>query len=345
MDGVPFAFYEHLTEIQTMRGLSTVRQLSGTYGELAFQALTHSTEFVCTVRDGTHKVEELRYMASGRWVKTSEEIDAVRKKFVRQVWIFLKDAKTESVSREIIRRFPYAHGYNFVLESSSINEAWVNLAFSLRRLGSVSIRKELDDNALRLFQKLVTGQKLWTLTMRPGACEGGTLEMAKSLLCQEQFQKLRIRYAEPNGARRTTPVRELLDFWSANSDKLRGKRLIMIGDCKDASAQLEEFLLKESPSTVKELNVSGLQKAMEVCSKEECDLIARNYFHNHIVFWKPSCVYKYEEGEGEEERRLYISFDCHKEGQMFEQCRRASHEGHKDLFLMRDTTSLYVMFA
>uniref|UniRef100_A0A1I8AQQ6 NTF2 domain-containing protein n=1 Tax=Steinernema glaseri TaxID=37863 RepID=A0A1I8AQQ6_9BILA len=79
--------------------------------------------------------------------------------------------------------------------------------------------------------------------------------------------------------------------------------------------------------------------------KSARDFIDKYYVHNRHVFRKPSCVFKYEEGEGEEERRLYISFDCGKERQPCEQWRRASHEGQKDLSLMRDTRLLFILFA
>uniref|UniRef100_A0A1I7ZHB8 Tub domain-containing protein n=1 Tax=Steinernema glaseri TaxID=37863 RepID=A0A1I7ZHB8_9BILA len=82
-----------------------------------------------------------------------------------------------------------------------------------------------------------------------------------------------------------------------------------------------------------------------LCSKEECDFIDKYYRHRYALYYKPSCVYKYEEGEGDERRRIYISFDCSKEGDTSTGLRSASFSGHNELKLMRETDILYIFFA
>uniref|UniRef100_A0A1I7ZT19 Uncharacterized protein n=1 Tax=Steinernema glaseri TaxID=37863 RepID=A0A1I7ZT19_9BILA len=66
-----------------------------------------------------------------------------------------------------------------------------------------------------------------------------------------------------------------------------------------------------------------------------------------FLFQKPSCVYKFEEGEGDERRRLYISFECAPRLQQRKwlQRRPASHSGRRKLDLIRGTTLLRMLFA
>uniref|UniRef100_A0A1I7YY08 Protein SMG8 n=2 Tax=Steinernema glaseri TaxID=37863 RepID=A0A1I7YY08_9BILA len=338
MDGVPFAFCEHLSQLLS-EALSNAKELSGSYGELARHMFEHQVRYACAVEDGSLTGDYVQYLGSGRRLETPKQIDAIRKKFVRDVWIFLMDAKTESVSREIIRRFPYADDYNFVLKSSSINEAWVDLAYSLRRLGSVSIRKELDDNALQLFQKLVTGQKLWFLFIHPDSCEGSTMEIPKSLLCQEQFKELVITEPRPVRPWKTTPVQELMELWSENSEKLRGKHLIVNDYCGHGIKQLEEFLVQRVQSA------SIIERVLEACSKEECDFIDKYHRNNYYTFPMPSCVYKFEEGEEGMRRRLYISFDCASDEVVsMHQQRPANHKGSNKIHLIRATKMFHILF-
>uniref|UniRef100_A0A1I8AIX2 ANK_REP_REGION domain-containing protein n=1 Tax=Steinernema glaseri TaxID=37863 RepID=A0A1I8AIX2_9BILA len=165
MDEVPFAFCESVCKTMGIAG------------------------------DGVVRKKHLNSCYTDVKVHASEEVEAVPKKHVRSVWINFWDAKKESVaeSMKIVRRFPYS-SYSFILRSPSINEAWVDFAFSLRRLDNVIIAKKLNDEALRLFQKLVTGRKLSPLIMFAEACEGGNMEVLKALLCQDQFTELRILY-------------------------------------------------------------------------------------------------------------------------------------------------------
>uniref|UniRef100_A0A1I8AQQ1 MRG domain-containing protein n=1 Tax=Steinernema glaseri TaxID=37863 RepID=A0A1I8AQQ1_9BILA len=129
MDGVPIAFCEHLFELLSVTGVAVAEKLSGSYGTLARHVLDHWARYMCRVSDGGIKGYVL-YMKNGRSVDKPKEVEAIPKKFVRDVWIFLEE--TENASREVIRRFPYAQEYNFVLKSSSISEAWVDFACSLR---------------------------------------------------------------------------------------------------------------------------------------------------------------------------------------------------------------------
>uniref|UniRef100_A0A1I8ABY0 RNAse_Pc domain-containing protein n=1 Tax=Steinernema glaseri TaxID=37863 RepID=A0A1I8ABY0_9BILA len=219
-----------------------------------------------------------------------------------------------------------------------INEAWVNFACSLKRLGTVVILKKLDNEAIRRFQKLVVGRKLSRIMVHEEACRGGITKMLKTVFCQDQFEHLRITNSEPW---KGTAVRQLLHFWAENSrDKLRGKHFSLNGNCRKGVAQLEEFLIsRASASLDRILNV-------EICSKEECDFIDKYYRHRMMICLKPSCVYKFEEGEGDQRRRLYISFECAKKGE-----RRSgryvpvNHRGCNAIKSMRDTSLLHILFA
>uniref|UniRef100_A0A1I8AD14 TIR domain-containing protein n=1 Tax=Steinernema glaseri TaxID=37863 RepID=A0A1I8AD14_9BILA len=335
MDNVPFAFCKHVCELLFMdySRPSQAKELSGTYGEFSRLMFGYLAIYVCTVKDSRVLPGYVEYLSTGEQIKSPEEIEAVPKKHVRYVYIMLEDTANESACREAVQRFPYAVQYNVLLRSSSISEAWVDSACSWKRLWRVLINKKLDDKALRLFQKAITGRKIFKLTIDPDACEGGTLEITKILLCQEQFDELAL--LKPGGGGSKAPVRELLEFWSENSEKLTGKYVVV--ECTSGIEQLQEFLLKGAFSEDKELNVSGLQKLLKVCPKEECDFIDKYYLHNHRTFTIPSCVYKYEEGEGVEQRRLHISFECGESSVPSHERRPANHEGQDALHLMRET--------
>uniref|UniRef100_A0A1I8A272 BPTI/Kunitz inhibitor domain-containing protein n=1 Tax=Steinernema glaseri TaxID=37863 RepID=A0A1I8A272_9BILA len=80
------------------------------------------------------------------------------------------------------------------------------------------------------------------------------------------------------------------------------------------------------------------------CSKEECDFLDKYYWHHNFYFDEPSCVYKYEEGEGDDRRRLYISFDCDHGKKRTTGPRYASCEGVDNLSLLRGAKYIYVLF-
>uniref|UniRef100_A0A1I7YH86 RNA-directed RNA polymerase n=1 Tax=Steinernema glaseri TaxID=37863 RepID=A0A1I7YH86_9BILA len=328
MDGVPFAFFDHLIALLHVNTLSKAKELSGTFGELAQYAFEHTSTYICTIRDGYQVSNFLYYRGSKRYVDAQEEIAAAPSKFVRILWIYLQDAEAENVSRQTVQLFPYAHEYNFGLESSSITEAWVALVYSLKRLGHVWILKKLDNDSLLLFKKLVTGRKLSYLMIHPDAYEDDMM--------------LQIRN-KPARDWTTAPVRELLEFWAQNPEKLRGKYLNMRRNCRSGIDQLEEFLARRIQVWGMEQNPSVLQKALEVCSKEECDFIAKEY-RTKFVFEKPSCIYKFEDESGGSKRRFYMAFECASDvsGQ---QWRRANHNGHNDRDLMRITSFISLMFA
>uniref|UniRef100_A0A1I7ZYL3 FBA_2 domain-containing protein n=1 Tax=Steinernema glaseri TaxID=37863 RepID=A0A1I7ZYL3_9BILA len=354
MDRVPIAFCEHVCDVLYDAGLSKSKKLSGNFGQCAQFASRHRTAYEGIVSDGEESSRYLEY--NGRMLNTLEEIDAVPKKFVRDVYIELLDAEEESVSREIVKRFPYAQ-YHFGIFSSRINEACIDLMCSLKRLGNIIIFKELDDKTIQLFQKLVEGRKLSTLHVNEWASEVSTLEVIKTLLCQEQFKILTITNWNGEPSERDF-VRKILQLWSESSEQLNGKKLFLESYRENGVEQLVDFLLQRAgviprfhlvqdiQGAKESLTVLGLLSALKVCSKEECDQINRDYHHNHTRFFKPSCVYKYEEGQGAERRRLYISFECavEEERKTRRQNMPSSHRGHNDLSLMLTTTFLYVLF-
>uniref|UniRef100_A0A1I7ZYL4 FBA_2 domain-containing protein n=1 Tax=Steinernema glaseri TaxID=37863 RepID=A0A1I7ZYL4_9BILA len=172
--------------------------------------------------------------------------------------------------------------------------------------GSFTIWEQLDDHAVKLFKEIVKRQKLPKLQINEDACEGGIVEVVESLFCQDQFHDLTIKnYID--GPWKSSVVSKLLQFWSVNSRPLRGKNFILKHLCQDGVKQLQEFVSQRQSSTSSEVEI---QKALVVCSQEETDYIDKYYRHQHFLFRKPSCVYKFEEGEGDERRRLYISFEC-----------------------------------
>uniref|UniRef100_A0A1I7ZZC7 FBA_2 domain-containing protein n=1 Tax=Steinernema glaseri TaxID=37863 RepID=A0A1I7ZZC7_9BILA len=266
--------------------------------------------------------------------------------------INLEDGKKENVCREIVKRYPYAT-YQFAILSSSINETWVEFACSLKRLSFIVIKKKLNDDSVRLFQKLVTRQKLSYLSVCEKACEGTIQELLKSVLCQAQFLQLKLRIFHSNGAWNSAIVRTLLQHWADNSEKFNGKQMVLVDDCEGGVEQLEEFLLRRA--SMKTKSDSEIHSVLKVCSQEESDFVHMEYRNKGITFIKPSCVYKYEEGEQGERRRIYICFELEDEEEGEEedeedriteqQNRPASHNGREELKLMRYTDYLHLLFA
>uniref|UniRef100_A0A1I7ZTB9 TIR domain-containing protein n=1 Tax=Steinernema glaseri TaxID=37863 RepID=A0A1I7ZTB9_9BILA len=302
-------------------------------------------DYIASVEDGVEHSGVLRYWSSKQELHKPEEMEAVPKKSVSVVLINLLDGKQENICREIVKRYPYS-SYQFVLYSSSIDKAWVEFACSLKRLDTVMIRKKLEDDSIPLFQKLVDGRKLSWLPINEEACEGGIEEILKSLFCQDQFKHLQIRN-DLEGPWKSTTVRDLLQFWSENGEKLRGARLTVSGNCGDGVDQLEQFVLHRAAintrggtSEIKTRNV------LTLCSKEECDFINKYYQHHNFRFITPSCVYKFEEGKGDDQRKLYISFSCaHGKNRANGRYGSGSREGVNDLSLMRGTKLLHVVFG
>uniref|UniRef100_A0A1I8A4P9 FBA_2 domain-containing protein n=1 Tax=Steinernema glaseri TaxID=37863 RepID=A0A1I8A4P9_9BILA len=272
-----------------------------------------------------------------------KDIDAFPKKFVRTIDIYLFDTGNVNVSRGILKRFPNAC-YNFILSSSPIEEAWVDFACSLKRLGCVAIAQKMGNHDVPLLLRLVNGKTLWKLMVYQDNCEGRMMEVLKSILCQDQFKKLKIRNGN-SSPWESTVVPKILEFWSENSTKLGGKNLVLKELCRGGVEQLEKFILhRTSTKTTGTTSVSPIKDALEVCSKEECDSIERYYQHHHFLFDKPSCVYKFQEGEADDRRRMYISFECSSENEKIAH-RCANQDGHNDLNVMQNTSSLHVLFA
>uniref|UniRef100_A0A1I7YQ65 F-box domain-containing protein n=1 Tax=Steinernema glaseri TaxID=37863 RepID=A0A1I7YQ65_9BILA len=345
MNAVPLAFCDHLCDLLYWKGIWSAKKLSGNYGRQAQLTTKHRAYYKCAVKDGIEDQRCLQYEFTRRKVQTPEEIGAASKKYVQDVFIHSLSKKSEKVSLEIIKRFPFAQYHLALFSSSFINEAWVDFAYSLKRLRRVWLPTKMDEDALRLFQKLVTGKKLPILWISPNACEGRTMDVLKTLLCQEQFEELKIRNITAE-VWTTTPVSELLQFWSENSAKLRGKYFVIEYNCRSGIKQLQEFVLKEAFSTDRELNISSLHKVLKASSKEECDFIDKEYRHNFYTFATPSCVYKYDEGDGAKQKRLYLSFDCDEEYYKSEdQWRPTSYDGRDDLSLIRFTFSFRILFA
>uniref|UniRef100_A0A1I8ALM1 FBA_2 domain-containing protein n=1 Tax=Steinernema glaseri TaxID=37863 RepID=A0A1I8ALM1_9BILA len=340
MNRVPLSFYDHLCDISTTDELGTAKELSGYYGKIALFAFEHCVEYLVDIVDGREEDGYLAYFCDGREVRELEKIEAFPKKFVRVVTINLMDAKDEKVSRELIQRFPYSR-YDFTCFSSSINNAWVDLAYSLKRLGRVGIIETLKDGALQLFQKLVMGQKLIRLSMHVNACNDSTIKVSKTLFCQDQFKELKIM---SGGGKNwdSAAILKILEFWSKNGEKLRGKALVL-GNNWDGVIQLENFLKERKTSTLPG-NQFDIENVLKPCSKEECDFIKMEYNDNLYTFEKPSCFYKFEEGDEGNERRLYVSFECAQEV-TWEPETLPSYFGQKCPSLMRKTTCLHVLFG
>uniref|UniRef100_A0A1I8ATL2 F-box domain-containing protein n=1 Tax=Steinernema glaseri TaxID=37863 RepID=A0A1I8ATL2_9BILA len=304
MDTVPPAFLEHLCSVLYSKGLRSAQELSGHYRIIASYAYQNRASYASHVEGGIEKRMYLKYQGSRRVVNTHEEIEAVPKKFVHNVTINSNGSPMGRASYEIVKRFPYSL-HHVIFHSSAISEAWVDFAWSLRTLGIVSIRKKLEDDAVRLFQKLVDGRKLFRLEIKEQACEGGTLEIVKSVLCQDQFEELRIKGYHKRWV--STVVGDLLQFWSENSEKVRGRHIGVEHNCEGGIDQLKEFVLQRAAKRAQ--TVSGFHEALKICTKEECDFIDREFYNNFLVYRKSPLVYKFEDAEEGEQRRIYIAFN------------------------------------
>uniref|UniRef100_A0A1I8AI47 FBA_2 domain-containing protein n=1 Tax=Steinernema glaseri TaxID=37863 RepID=A0A1I8AI47_9BILA len=351
MNGVPLVFYERVFSNIYTHTLKEASELSGTFGKRARCAYLGDVSYVVNVKNGIEIFGFLRYESSQRTSRTPKEIDAVPKKVVRAVEIYMQGEKNENVCRKIVKRFPCAR-YVFVLCSHSIDEAWIDFACRLKTLTRIVIVKKLEDDAILLFQKLVDCGNLLVLQIYEDAGEGGMMEVLKSLLCQDQFEELEITNDGEMPCQRYV-VRELLQFWSQNSEKLRGKHLFVRDKCGGCVNQLEEFVIHRKLSALvprllntpgiisvpEFLSLLGVQWALKRCSKEECDAVDKYY----RIIANPSCVYKFEEGQRCDLRRLYISFEC-MSGRDIEELGPASHAGHDQLSLMGGTGLLHVVF-
>uniref|UniRef100_A0A1I8AKT9 F-box domain-containing protein n=1 Tax=Steinernema glaseri TaxID=37863 RepID=A0A1I8AKT9_9BILA len=351
MDRIPTAFYDQLCDNLSTDELSAAKELSGKCGKIARFLLENYADYSVKVVDGREEDGFLLYDYDNRRVHEPQVIKAAPKKLVQVVTINLIDANDEKVSREIVRRFPYSY-YGFVHHSSSINEAWVDLANSLETLGVVTIMKELDNEALRLFQKLVISRKLTLLAIHRETLNRGIMEVSKSLLCQDQFDYLSIinKIDEHwNGAE----VREILDLWSENSDQLKGKVLLLQKICLGGVLKLENFLKERKMSAASGILLRSkvqIENALTLCSQEECDFIKMEYNNLLFVFEKPSCFYKFEEGEAGNKRQFYVSFDCADEETRDEEGGRQQRGypnffGQQDLSLIWKTTCLHLLFV
>uniref|UniRef100_A0A1I7Z1S9 NB-ARC domain-containing protein n=1 Tax=Steinernema glaseri TaxID=37863 RepID=A0A1I7Z1S9_9BILA len=355
MNGAPLVFYERVFSNIRKLTLEEASELSGTFGKRAQCAYLGYASYSVAVEDGSEVSGHVRIECSKRELHKPEEIDAVPKKFVRAVSIYMEDAKNENVCRNVVKRFPYGI-YVCVLRSSFINKAWIDFACRLKALKTIMICYKLEDDSLRLFKKLVDCGNLLLLHTYEDACEGGMMEVLKSLLCQDQFEELEIKNDGEIPCKGYV-VRELLQFWSQNNEKLRGKHLFVLEKCEDSVKQLEEFVIHRKLSalvprllstpgiiSVPEcLSLLGIQWALKRCSKEECDAVDKYYRQHHKIIANPSCVYKFEEGQRCDLRRLYISFEC-TSGRDIEEIRPASHTGHDQLSLMRGTGLLHLVF-
>uniref|UniRef100_A0A1I8AT34 F-box domain-containing protein n=1 Tax=Steinernema glaseri TaxID=37863 RepID=A0A1I8AT34_9BILA len=334
MNAITVVFSEHVCRILCDKALRPAQELSGHFGRLARVACDNRAIYRACVVGGREGPRYLQY--NGGYVHSPEEIDAFPKKFVQDVSMDLRDTKDMKVCREIVTRFPYAI-YQLIIFTSKISESWVDFACSLKRLGVVVICRKMTQKANRLFQKFVDLRKLSRLTIKERACVD-TKEMLKSALCQDQFEELQIRGF--HRCWKTRVVHDLLLFWSENGEKLRGKYLNLDFVCKGGVKQLEKFIFRK----LKDSDEATMEEALVQCTKEECDYIDNYYRHRQFLFHKPSCVYKYEEGEGDQRRRLYISFECADEDKRPAQL-PAGHRGINDLKLMREADFVSLLFA
>uniref|UniRef100_A0A1I7Z8C9 3'-5' exonuclease domain-containing protein n=1 Tax=Steinernema glaseri TaxID=37863 RepID=A0A1I7Z8C9_9BILA len=354
MNGVPVAFWNHFCDISLDTVLSKAVEHSGIFGNLAQIAYRRRAHYVTAIKDGVERLEHLFYKCTDRYVYNPEEIEAVPKKFVRTVTIKLYGEEYVTVSQKLVQRFPYTV-FNFELHTSSINEAWVEFARSLKKIGIVSIANKLDDDAVQLLQKLFSSRFANKLKVHEHACEGSIMKMVKFLLCQGQLKEFHITKGT-YGPWSSDSISDLLQFWTENSKQLKGEGFCVVNGCKGAVQQLKDFVIRNKLSrsssrllripgvTSMARRLSGIRWALKRCSKEECDFIHKNY-RTCISFIKPSCVYSYEEGEEGERRKLYISFECAKKEKPGQTKGRATAKGHKGLSSMQATSVLQVLFA
>uniref|UniRef100_A0A1I7ZJU6 FBA_2 domain-containing protein n=1 Tax=Steinernema glaseri TaxID=37863 RepID=A0A1I7ZJU6_9BILA len=339
MDSVPFAFCEHLCDILSIKELFEVKQLPRSYGDLAGFAHQNRFAYLADNKEQGPLNAFMLPIRGGIRLKTTEEMEAVPRKFVRLVALSLWRAEDVKLSRETVQRFPYAI-HRFWLQSAAISEAWVDFACSLKRLGSICTSQNL-----RSLQRLVDARKLSELDINENACDDDNIGVLKAVLCQDQFQRLKI-FTNPKGSWNTNVVRELLHFWTENHEKLRGKNLILVDNCSSEVHQLQEFVLYRSKKILT-WSFAEFQTALTQCTEEECEYIGKYYRHRAVLFYKPSCVYKFEEGEGGKRRRLYISFECadEEERRTVKRNLPASHEGCNDLRYMHRTIFCRVLFG
>uniref|UniRef100_A0A1I8AFD7 FBA_2 domain-containing protein n=1 Tax=Steinernema glaseri TaxID=37863 RepID=A0A1I8AFD7_9BILA len=297
MNTVPYAFCERVCDILATKKLDEAEKLSSYYGTLARIVQERTALYVCAVENGIYVTEYLSYTTREN-VTSREEIDAVPKNHVCAATINFHDAGERQLSQEIVSRFPYSE-HKFVLHLSSINPAWVDFACSLKRIG-LGILEKLESSAIPLLRKLINNGTIFELLMKSEVCESETIEVLTPLFCQEQFQALHIG-SLCGTPWETSAVHDILQFWSMHGEKMRGKWLTLMYS-SGAVHDLETFLHQKS--------ALGLEDALKVCSKEECHFIDKYYRHHNYHFKTPSCVYKFEDGEEDERRRLYISFEC-----------------------------------
>uniref|UniRef100_A0A1I8A4X0 FBD domain-containing protein n=1 Tax=Steinernema glaseri TaxID=37863 RepID=A0A1I8A4X0_9BILA len=331
MDGVPFAFCSHLFDLLPTHRLRVVKELSGCFGQVAQLLFENRIVYVALVDKGVEIPDRMYYEGNGNDLELTE---VVPKHLVRGVTIFLRDAEGGKVSQKIVKRYPNAF-VAFALLSSSICPAWFDFALSLKRFGALIIMEKLDEDALRLFSTRL--QCLPQLSMHSTACEGDTLGLAKTLLCQKQFRYLQILNIEQTWD--GVPVRELLEFWSENDGKLRCKSLYFEGNCVGGVKQIEDFMIQRTRS------ITGIHEALKACSNAESDFIKEK--HKRLILKEPSCVFKFEEETGEGKRRICMFFDCSHRKTNAEASGQQWPEvlgGPADLHLMRGTRTLCVSF-
>uniref|UniRef100_A0A1I7ZTF8 F-box domain-containing protein n=1 Tax=Steinernema glaseri TaxID=37863 RepID=A0A1I7ZTF8_9BILA len=351
MNALSEVFYNQVCHLLSDEGLFEAQKLSGRCGRLASR--DWFSYFARTTDDdkepGLHNADEepglhsefLSQIGTGRRLRTAEQIESVPKRFVREVTLGLVSAEDGKVSREVVQRFPYAKFYNFALFESSISEAWVNFACSMKRIGFISISDKMEEDEVRLFQKLVDYRSLSKLRVSEEACEGSIIEVLKCLLCQDQFQELNIDYHRQDCS--SVVVRDVFKFWSQNSEKMRGKSIVL----DEGVNQLVQFLIDRTPASSKlckmwtkeslcYLRATGVLKH---CSKEEYDHIDKYYRHDYFLFFKPLRIFKLEE---DEQRSLYIAFDY------TEQTRKrklsSSRKGEDELWSLWTANSCRLMF-
>uniref|UniRef100_A0A1I8A3W1 CUB domain-containing protein n=1 Tax=Steinernema glaseri TaxID=37863 RepID=A0A1I8A3W1_9BILA len=84
---------------------------------------------------------------------------------------------------------------------------------------------------------------------------------------------------------------------------------------------------------------------LQQCSKKEYNLFNAEYGYYRLIFFKPSCVHKYERGEGADLQKFHIAFDCAHGNQKGDLLRPASYNGHNELGLIRNTSLIVMTFA
>uniref|UniRef100_A0A1I7YQ79 Uncharacterized protein n=1 Tax=Steinernema glaseri TaxID=37863 RepID=A0A1I7YQ79_9BILA len=255
------------------------------------------------------------------------------------------------VSQKRTPIFPHDR-YRFALYSQSISGPWVDFACSLKMPSAIAITEKLDEEGIRLFRRIVTAKKLFALKINSQVCNEAAVEIVKSLICQDQFEALTISNDDSEAfhgkedkmvQRMPSVVRELLRLWPENSEKLRGKSLIM---WNGGVHSIMAFLVQKALAADSAKGIKGIEDVLKICSKEECDFIDKEYKHSEYTFERPSCVYKFEDGEESNRRRIYLSFECADQaGQEGSQQMAANHNGMDDIRLLGRTSHLHVLFG